>query len=172
MAGTRAKCPKCKATNLVPSSSPPHAQTMNSPIPTNALSQPIGKANAQFIVTTGDLRQDYEIVGPVYFQVSNKGVFSSELKNLMKKHTALIAGLRQQKQIDQPRADWGFLIGEWSIGQTEFDQAFFVAVQELKARAAMLGADAIIGMRQDIDLDSSGWQFFYLQMYGTAVKLL
>ena len=29
----------------------------------------------------------------------------------------------------------------------------------------MLGTDAIIGMRQDIDLDTSGFQFFYLQMY-------
>jgi uncharacterized protein YbjQ (UPF0145 family) len=34
----------------------------------------------------------------------------------------------------------------------------------------MLGADAVIGMRQDIDLDTNGFQFFYLQMYGTAVK--
>ena len=29
------------------------------------------------IVTTGDLRKEYEVVGPVYFQVSNKGIFSS-----------------------------------------------------------------------------------------------
>ena len=34
----------------------------------------------------------------------------------------------------------------------------------------MLGADAIIGMRQDIDLDTNQFQAFYLQMYGTAVK--
>ena len=33
-------------------------------------------------------------------------------------------------------------------------------------------ADAIVGMRQDIDLDTAGWQFFYLQMYGTAVRYL
>jgi uncharacterized protein YbjQ (UPF0145 family) len=39
-----------------------------------------------------------------------------------------------------------------SVRQSAFEQAFFVAVQELKARAAMLGADAVIGMRQDIDL--------------------
>ncbi len=37
-------------------------------------------------------------------------------------------------------------------------------------RAAALGADAIIGMRQDIDLDTNGFSYFYLQMYGTAVK--
>lgn len=32
------------------------------------------KVNA-VIVTTGDLKEDYEIIGPVYFQVSNKGLF-------------------------------------------------------------------------------------------------
>ncbi len=26
------------------------------------------------LVTTGDIKQDYEILGPVYFQVSNKGI--------------------------------------------------------------------------------------------------
>ena len=49
---------------------------------------------------------------------------------------------------------------------------FFVAVQELKKRAGLLGADAIIAMRQDIDLDTTAFQFFYLQMYGTAVKFV
>ena len=34
----------------------------------------------------------------------------------------------------------------------------------------MLNADAIIGLKQDIDLDTTGFQYFYLQMYGTAVK--
>lgn len=34
-----------------------------------------------------------------------------------------------------------------------------------------MGADAIIGMRQDIDMDTNGFAYFYLQMYGTAVKL-
>ncbi len=34
-----------------------------------------------------------------------------------------------------------------------------------------MGANAIVGMRQDIDIDSNGFQYFYMQMYGTAVKL-
>jgi uncharacterized protein YbjQ (UPF0145 family) len=103
-------------------------------------------AVAPITVTTGDLRRDYDILGPVYFQVSKQG------------------------QTSAYRTDWGFLYGEWSVGQSQFEQAFFVAVQELKVRAAMLGADAVIAMRQDIDLDTEGFQFFYLQMYGTAVK--
>lgn len=63
------------------------------------------------------------------------------------------------------------MYGEFSAGQNDFDKAFFIAVEELKKRAAMLGANAIIAMRQDIDIDTTGFQFFYLQMYGTAVKI-
>ena len=121
-------------------------------------------------VTTGDLKQDYEILGPVYFQVSNKGIFSNALAKLAKQYEAEIAQMKKQGQIGQARADWGFLYGEFSVGQSDFEKAFFVAVQELKKRAALLGANAIISMRQDIDLDTNSFQFFYLQMYGTAVK--
>jgi len=59
---------------------------------------------------------------------------------------------------DRRDQDFVFLIhtlhGEFSVGQSDFEKAFFVAVQELKKRAAMLGPDAIVGMRQDIDLDT------------------
>ena len=82
-----------------------------------------------------------------------------------------IARMRQQGQIGQFRADWGFLYGEFSVGQSDFEKAFFIAVQELMKRAKLLDADAIIAMRQDIDLDTNGFQFFYLQMYGTAVRM-
>lgn len=126
--------------------------------------------NSAIVVTTGDVRRDYEILGPVYFQVSNKGLFGSALSKLVSKYTAEIAAAKKQGQVSGFRPDWGFLYGEYSVGQSAFEQAFFVAVQELKARAAMLGADAVIGMRQDIDLDTTAFQYFYLQMYGTAVK--
>ena len=121
-------------------------------------------------VTTGDLKQDYQILGPVYFQVSNKGVFSSALSKLAKQYQAELVQMKKQGQIGQARTDWGFLYGEFSVGQSDFEKAFFIAVQELKKRAAILGANAVISMRQDIDLDTNTFQFFYLQMYGTAVK--
>ena len=121
-------------------------------------------------VTTGDLKRDYEILGPVYFQVSNKGLFSSALLRLVRQYETELTEAKKQGQVGAPRADWGVLYGEFSVGQSEFDKAFFVAVQELKKRAALVGADAIIGMRQDIDLDTENFQFFYLQIYGTAVK--
>ena len=69
--------------------------------------------------------------------------------------------------------DWGFLYGEYSFGmQNDFDKAFFVTVKELQLRAEKVGADAIIGMKQDIDMDTNAFQYFYLQIYGTAVKFL
>lgn len=122
------------------------------------------------VVTTGDLKCDYEIIGPVYFQVSNKGLFSSALSRLVRKYCDQIEEMKKQGRMAQDHTDWGFLYGEWSVGQTDFEKAFFVAVEELKERAAMIGADAIVGMRQDIDLDTNGFQFFYLQMYGIAVR--
>ena len=127
------------------------------------------KVNA-VIVTTGDLKENYEIIGPVYFQVSNKGLFSSTLSDLVNKYSAEIEEMKNNALMSERRTDWGFLWGEYSVGQSDFEKAFFVATQELKKRALMLGGDAVVSMRQDIDLDTSGFQYFYLQMYGTVVK--
>ncbi|MDE7157730.1 MAG: hypothetical protein K2O02_07255 [Lachnospiraceae bacterium] len=124
------------------------------------------------LVTTGDINREYEILGPVYFQVSNKGLFGSALSSLVKKYKDQIASMKKQGTMSQERSDWGFLYGEWSVGQSDFEKAFFVATEELKKRGEMVGADAIICMRQDIDMDTNGFAYFYLQMYGTAVRFI
>lgn len=124
----------------------------------------------KIIVTTGDLKNDYDVIGPVYFSVSNKGLFGSQLGTLIKKYKGEIEALKKEALMSTERVDWGVLWGEFSAGQNDFDKAFYIAVQELKSRAAILNADAIVSMRQDIDLDTNGFQYFYLQMYGTAVK--
>ena len=124
----------------------------------------------KIIVTTVDLKTEYEVLGPVYFSLSNKGLFGSQLGTLIKKYKSEIENLKKENALNPARADWGFLWGEFSAGQNDFDKAFYVSVQELKSRASMLNADAIIGLRQDIDLDTNGFQYYYLQMYGTAVK--
>lgn len=124
------------------------------------------------IVTTGDLKREYEIIGPVYFQVSNKGIFSSALSVLVTQYAKELQQMQKNGAISAERDDWGFLYGEWSVGQSDFEKAFYIAIQELKKRAALLQADAIIGMRQDIDLDTNGFTFFYMQMYGTAVRFV
>ncbi len=114
------------------------------------------------LVTTGDINREYEILGPVYFQVSNKGLFGSALSSLVKKYKDQIASMKKQGTMSQERSDWGFLYGEWSVGQSDFEKAFFVATEELKKRGEMVGADAIICMRQDIDMDTNGFAYFYL----------
>jgi len=124
----------------------------------------------KIIVTTGDLKNDYDVIGPVYFSVSNKGLFGSQLGTLIKKYKVDIEALKKEALMSPEKTDWGVLWGEFSAGQNDFDKAFYIAVQELKSRAAILNADAIVSMRQDIDLDTNGFQYFYLQMYGTAVK--
>lgn len=123
------------------------------------------------IVTTGDLKEDYDVIGPVYFQISNKGLFGSALSKLTREYANEIQAMKRKGTMSEGQRDWGFLYGEWSVGQSDFEQAFFVATEELKKRAQMVGADAIVAMRQDIDLDTNGFAYFYLQMYGTAVKL-
>ena len=124
------------------------------------------------LVTTCDLKRDYEIIRPVYFQISNKGIFSSSYSKLVQRYMNKIRTMKQEGIISNEKTDWGFLYGEWSVGQNDFEKAFYIATEELKIRAAKIGADAIIGMRQDIDLDTNGFAFFYLQMYGTAVKYI
>lgn len=125
--------------------------------------------SSRIIVTTGDLKQDYEVIGPVYYQITNKG---GGLSAVLKEYGEEIAQMREEGTMSEYIIDWGFLFGEWSAGQNYFESAFFIATQEIKKRAALLGGDAVICMRQDIDIDTNGFQYFYLQMYGTAVKFL
>lgn len=106
------------------------------------------------IVTTCDLKEDYEVVAPVYFQLSNKGVFSSTYSRLAAEYSSKLQQLKEQGMLANRKADWGFLYGEYSVGQNDFDRAFYIAVEELKKQAARIDADAVISMRQDIDLDT------------------
>lgn len=127
----------------------------------------------EIIVTTTDLQYPYRVIAPIYFQTSNKGLFSSTLGKLKQKYKEEIEAMKRQGTISRPQLDLGFIwYGEFSIGQNDFEAAFYVSVREMQNRAWQMKADAIVGMRQDIDLDTSGWQFFYLQMYGTAIRYI
>jgi len=129
------------------------------------------------LVSTGEIGKPYEVIGPVYFNITNKGLFSSQYKKLEKEYRVKIETWKEAGQATSVGTGFGDLVlalgvGEWSAGHNLFDKAFFIAVEELKKRAAILDADGISYLRQDIDLDTSGFQYFYLQMYGTAIKLL
>ncbi len=99
-------------------------------------------------------------------------VFSSQLGKLKKQYEEELKTLKAAGQTPEKRNDWSALYGEFSVGQNDFDTAFFVAVEEIKKRAALLGADAFVGTSQDIDLDTQGSTYFYLQMCGTAVRFV
>jgi len=127
------------------------------------------------IVSTGDINKKYEIIGPVYFQVSNKpeGFSPSTLSEYKEIYIKEVEQLKQSGKVEEIQngsVKWECVFGEWCLGQSSFEIAFFIAVEELKKRGRMLGADGIIFMRQDIDLDKEAFQYFYLQMYGTAVR--
>jgi hypothetical protein len=124
------------------------------------------------IVTTGDISSEYEIIGPVYFSLNNAGILSSQYENLVNQYRENIRILHESEKMNRPKFDWSFLYGEYSFGMgSHFDQAFFISVEELKKRTLGIGGDGIIHLRQDIDIDTNGFQRFYLQIYGTAVKL-
>ena len=135
-------------------------------------------------VTTCDIHRDYDIVGLVYFQVNNDGN-GEVFRGLIDKHKEILnelesTGLRSDDVPNKPGALTNLAISLFGKqyemddvsgnSHSNFDIAFYIAVQELKERAYLMGADAVVGMRQDIDLDTDGIQHFYLQMYGTAVK--
>ena len=126
------------------------------------------------IVSTGDIPLGYDIIGPVYFSLNNSGILSSQYTELVNKYTERLQKLTEDGlRSDIARGiDWGIFYGELSFNmRNHFDQAFYISVEEIKKRTTILGGDGIIFLRQDIDLDTTHFQKFYLQMYGTAVKL-
>ena len=133
-------------------------------------------------VTTADLQQPYEIIGPVFFNTTNKGVFSSAFSKLCEKYEKQPYSELVKRPSGESIAtgEFGsFLLSlfdlgggyEGSVGQWQFDDAYYYALAELKLRCAEMGGNAIVGMNMDFDLDTNNVAAFYLQMHGTAVKL-
>ena len=123
---------------------------------------------SRVIVTTCDLKEPYEIIAPIYFQISNVGLFGNKLRSLQKKYSEALSNRQNPEQIGI-----GNVIDELffaSVGQSDFENAFYISILEIKRIARSMNANAIIGLRQDTDLDTTGIQNFYMQMYGTAVK--
>ena len=45
------------------------------------------------LITTGDIKEDYEIISPVFFQLSNKGIFSSMYSNLVQQYSYMFKSM-------------------------------------------------------------------------------
>lgn len=138
------------------------------------------------IVTTVDLHEDYEVLGPVFFQI-NDAAGGRMLHSYLKKYRAHLNNLKKKNQLTGDRAgDYESLayvlnVASLALGGGQdrdlagnnhalFDAAFFIAVEELRIRAVLLGGDAVVGLRQEFNLDTNGFQHFYLQVCGTAVR--
>jgi uncharacterized protein YbjQ (UPF0145 family) len=134
--------------------------------------------SSEIILTTGDLKQDYHVIGPVYYQISNRGggLFTSSLfEQLVTKYTSQLNKMKKSGTVSANEKGTSLdvmrgFFGEAFVAPSKFEMAFYIASEELKLRASLMKADAIICMRQDIDLDTTGFQYFYLQMFGTAVR--
>ncbi len=103
------------------------------------------------LVTTLDVDREYDIIGPVFFEVTDAGgFFSQQLEELMDRYRLEVSALRRKGATGDPQADWALIVGEASQARGRLDFAFYIGVQELKKSAAALRADAVIGLRQDI----------------------
>ena len=143
----------------------------------------------KIFVTTTDIKREYDIIGPVFYQINDAGS-GKMIFQKQKEYCSVINALKDQNQLVNQNASITESIGALSgmielfstgdisastkdllgNGHTQFDEAFFISVEELKKRAYYMGADAIIGMKEELNLDTNGFHHFYMQMYGTAVK--
>jgi hypothetical protein len=127
------------------------------------------------IVTTGDLKEAYSIIQPVFVQISNKGVLKNQYDQLELKYAKLMLKLQEQGLL--PKEDTGKKRGSMSASHEHTDsvghrmeKSFYIALEEMKKRAESLGGQAIVYMRYETDLLANPTGEFYLQMYGTVVK--
>ena len=143
----------------------------------------------KIFVTTTDIKREYDIIGPVFYQINDAGS-GKMIFQKQKEYRSVINALKDQNQLVNQNASITESIGALSgmielfstgdisastkdllgNGHNQFDEAFFISVEELKKRAYYMGADAVIGMKEELNLDTNGFQHFYMQMYGPAVK--
>jgi uncharacterized protein YbjQ (UPF0145 family) len=118
---------------------------------------------SQVLVSTTTLAEAYETVGPVYAITTNlRGVLDAAAKKL---------GIDIRAVTDTEFLS-AFATGDSVANYQAFPVAFAVCVEQLKRDAASLGANAVIGMRMNFDLDRSGGGLsaFTMQLFGTAVR--
>jgi hypothetical protein len=117
-------------------------------------------------VTTGTSSLPYDVVGTISFRYSSeRGILSDSLTTLIEKYLEGTSATEEQRWAP----DYTFLFDTASGGRV-FEEAYLLTAQELRRRAGELGADAVIGMRHDVDLAASDRTCLYLKVSGTAVR--
>lgn len=140
----------------------------------------------QILVTSGDLRVPYEVVGMVCFTVGTRGEMRSAFESL-KIGMAYKLG-KSKGQISQARGVGQFiggvglnsagdvaLAGQYAgatFNSSDLEIAFHIAVNQLQLRASYIEANAVVAFRYDIDFDSNANVLnFMATAFGTAVRL-
>ena len=143
----------------------------------------------QIPVTSGDLREPYEVVGMVCFTVGTRGGMKSSFDSLKSALAPKFSAAKFRGQVSVIGDSVGQFIGGVGIdsagdiglsgqyaGATftskDLELAFHITVSQIQLRASYLNANAIIAFRYDVDLDSnSNVLNFVATAYGTAVRL-
>jgi hypothetical protein len=119
-------------------------------------------------LTTGTPSVPFDVVGEISF------LYSSRNGILPDSAAALIRQYREQMRPgggpSLARADPGSFTLVFTEASQTFEQVFLLTSQELRRRAAALGADAVVGMRHDVDLAASDRECVYVDVAGTAVR--
>ena len=143
----------------------------------------------RILVTSGDLKTEYEVKGTVFFSVGTRGGLASEFNRLREVHAPRLAIAKKRGQISksvgvgqviggigvdsQGDIDLEINYSGASFKSNDLDIAFQIVVGELQLRASFLAANAVIGFRYNIELDSNGNVVnFFANGYGTAVRIL
>jgi uncharacterized protein YbjQ (UPF0145 family) len=118
---------------------------------------------AQVVVSTTLLSEPFTTVGPVYAVTTNmKGTLDAAAKKL---------GIDIQAVSSEELLS-SAVFGDSVANFQAFPVAFTVCVEQLKRQAANMGADAVIGIQMNFDIDRShsGLSAFTMQLFGTAVR--
>lgn len=119
------------------------------------IEEKLRRISSRVIVSTGGLSVDYEIIQPISFKLSN-----DDYTTYLKKYAEDIKGFLKEYEYD-------------IVGGSEIERGFFIATEELKRKAALLGADAVIYFNEKpivYNLNPLG-DIYELIFTGTAVKI-
>lgn len=118
------------------------------------------------LVTTANLNCDYNIIGPVSVELSNKSAYYTDLVKLRKKYENDLNVVKNSNYAAPSSIAWSFLYGNQGIQMQELEEIVWLALEEIKDRARKLGANALIGLEKQIRVTDG----CVVSFCGTAVR--
>ncbi|MGM0608701.1 MAG: heavy metal-binding domain-containing protein [Candidatus Muiribacteriota bacterium] len=167
-AGDLCKCKNCGYQTNVPENAQETDENSNLFHKKENL-EDIGNYN-KIYVSTEDLERDYSILGVIFFNTANVGKLATEFEACYNRLSFEVNRIKEYNA-NSKKKNLNF-----QYEQVEFindvDKASVIGLHELKKKAYIMEADAIIGIRQDFNfLPQRGMNYFSYHIYGTAVKL-